>query len=96
MPMSGSYSNDGDEMAQFVIDQGYSTIDFFIFAASGTNDFAYNSFKNQIEAMADASSGMFVLGNDETQANMSFLVRDGYSHDTTASNDLQWIVLFLE
>ncbi len=87
MPMSGSYSLDGQYMADLVTEQGYTSKDFFIFAASGTNDFAYSAFKVQIMAMADNSGGMFKLANNEADGNMSFLEREGYSHDGKASDE---------
>ena len=87
MPMSGSYSLDGQYMADLVTEQGYTSNDFFIFAASGTNDFAYSAFKAQIMAMADHSGGMFKLANNEADGNMSFLEREGYSHDGKASDE---------
>lgn len=87
MPMSGSYSLDGQYMADLVTEQGYTSKDFFIFAASGTNDFAYSAFKAQIMAMADNSGGMFKLANNEADGNMSFLEREGYSHDGKASDE---------
>ena len=45
MPSSGSLTTDGDYMASIVRDSGHDWDDFFIFAASGTDDFAYSSFK---------------------------------------------------
>lgn len=87
MPMSGSYSLDGQYMADLVTEQGYTSKDFFIFAASGTNDFAYSAFKAQIMAMADNSGGMFKFANNEADGNMSFLEREGYSHDGKASDE---------
>ena len=38
---------------------GYEWDDFFIFAASGTNDFAYSGFKNGIEAMREKATADF-------------------------------------
>lgn len=52
--------------------QGYGSDDFFIFAASGTSDFAYHAFKAQIMAMAQDSDGMFKFANNETDGNLSF------------------------
>ena len=49
-----------------------TAIDFFIFAASGTSDFAYHAFKAQIMAMAQDSDGMFKFANDETDGNLPF------------------------
>ena len=87
MPMSGSYSTDGQYMADLVRQQGYSSDDFFIFAASGTSDFAYHAFKAQIMAMAQDSDGMFKFANNETDGNLSFLEREGYEHDQKACDE---------
>lgn len=87
MPMSGSYTTDGEYMADLVRQQGYSSQDFFIFAASGTDDFAYSAFKAQIMAMANISGGMFKLAKNESEGNMSFLEREGYKHDAKATDE---------
>ena len=87
MPMSGSYTTDGEYMADLVRQQGYSAQDFFIFAASGTDDFAYSAFKAQIMAMANNSGGMFKLAKNESEGNMSFLEREGYKHDAKATDE---------
>lgn len=87
MPMSGSYTTDGEYMADLVRQQGYSSHDFFIFAASGTDDFAYSAFKAQIMAMANNSGGMFKLVKNESEGNMSFLEREGYKHDAKATDE---------
>ena len=39
---------------------GYGSEDFFIYAMSGTEDFAYAAFTNQIQAMINAPGGIFV------------------------------------
>lgn len=87
MPMSGSYTTDGEYMADLVRQQGYNSQDFFIFAASGTDDFAYSAFKAQIMAMANNSGGMFKLAKNESEGNMSFLEREGYKHDAKATDE---------
>lgn len=87
MPMSGSYTTDGEYMADLVRQQGYSSQDFFIFAASGTDDFAYSAFKAQIMAMANNLGGMFKLAKNESEGNMSFLEREGYKHDAKANDE---------
>ena len=87
MPMSGSYTTDGEYMADLVKQQGYSSQDFLIFAASGTDDFAYSAFKAQIMAMANNSGGMFKLAKNESEGNMSFLEREGYKHDAKATDE---------
>ena len=90
MPMSGSSSTDGDYMAQLVKEQGYKPEDFFIFAASGSDDFAYSSFRSQIMAMENASDNTFRFGTSESNGNLAFLVREGYSHDATANYEYMY------
>ncbi len=80
MPSSGSLTGDGEAMAQMAQDAGYAWNDFFIFAASGTDDFACSSFKNQIEAMADAPSGMFRTADNEEEGNLCYLEQPGGTH----------------
>lgn len=87
MPMSGSYSTDGQYMADLVRQQGHDADDFFVFAASGTNDFAYSAFKAQIMAMGNDSDGMFTFANNESDGNLSFREREGYSHDGKACDE---------
>lgn len=87
MPMSGSYSTDGQYMADLVRQQGYGSDDFFIFSASGTSDFAYRAFKAQIMSMAQDSKGMFKFANNEADGNLSFLEREGYEHDQKACDE---------
>ena len=87
MPMSGSYAIDGQYMANLVKQQGYGPKDFFIFAASGTKDFAYSAFKAQIMAMGTDSDGMFQFADQEADGNLSFLEREGYVHDGTACDE---------
>lgn len=90
MPMSGSYSTDGDYMVQLVKEQGYKPEDFFIFAASGSDDFAYSSFRSQIMAMENASDNTFRFGTSESNGNLAFLVPEGYSHDATANYEYMY------
>lgn len=87
MPMSGSYGMDGETMAEIVRSSGHTADDFFIFSASGTNDFAYSAFKAQIMSMANESDGFFRLAKTESDGNLSFLEREGYSHDGRASEE---------
>ena len=96
MPSSGSLTSDGEYMASLVQDSGHEWNDFFIFAASGTEDFAYSSFKNQIEAMADVNDGTFRYVNNERQGNLYFLEQEGGTHSGEYAmeyfyNGLCWI-----
>lgn len=80
MPSSGNLTSDGEYMASLVRDAGHDWNDFFIFAASGTEDFAYASFKNQIEAMADVEDGTFRVADNESQGNLYFLEQESGTH----------------
>lgn len=57
MPMSGSSQADGTYMAELVKQSGHEWNDFFIFSASGTDDFAYSAFKAQIMEMGNVTDG---------------------------------------
>lgn len=78
MPSSGGVTNDGQTVANWVHSQGYGPQDFFIFAASGTNDFAYPGFTEQIQAMRDNT--MFRYANNEQDGNLYYLVAPGGTH----------------
>ena len=61
-------------------DSGHEWNDFFIFAASGTDDFAYSAFRSQIEAMANVDDGTFRYADNEREGNLYFLEQDGGVH----------------
>lgn len=96
MPSSGSLTSDGEAMASIVRDSGHEWNDFFIFAASGTDDFAYSAFKYQIQAMAGADGGTFRYADNETEGNLYFLEQEGGTHSGEYAmeyfyNGLCWI-----
>lgn len=99
MPSSGSLTTDGEVMASMVRDSGHDWDDFFIFAASGTSgteDFAYSSFKTQIEAMAGADREIFRVADNEKEGNLYFLEQEGGTHSGEYAmeyfyNGLRWI-----
>lgn len=96
MPSSGSLTSDGEYMADIVRDSGHDWNDFFIFAASGTDDFAYSSFKAQIGAMADVEDGTFRYADNEREGNLYFLEQEGGVHSGEYAmeyfyNGLCWI-----
>lgn len=70
MPSSGSLSTDGAYMASIVKNSGHTWKDFFIFAASGTDDFAYSAFRYQIQAMVDINDGTFRYADNEAEGNL--------------------------
>lgn len=61
-------------LAGRITKQGYTKEDFYIWAASGTNDSAYRETLNQVEGMAGLTE-MFTLQN------MTFHEKDGAQHD---------------
>lgn len=87
LPMSGSYTTDGEVMAEMIRTSGHKPEDFFIFSASGTSDFAYSAFKSQIMAMGEGTDGIFKFADNEMDGNLSFLEREGYTHDAAACDE---------
>lgn len=70
--MSGSYTTDGEHMAELVKQSGYEWDDFFIFSATGTDDFAYSAFKAQIMAIGNVTDGAFRFAENEGQGILPF------------------------
>lgn len=95
-PSSGNLTTDGAYMASMVQSAGYQWNDFFIFAASGTNDFAYAAFRAQIETMAAVDDGAFRWADNEIEGNLYFLEQDGGTHSGEYAleyiyNSLCWV-----
>lgn len=86
MPMSGSLTADGDFMDQIVKDAGYEPDEFFLYAMSGTEDFAYSSFARQIEAMLEVPEGSFTEADREEEGNLAFRVQEGGTHTGEYAN----------
>ena len=63
---------------------GYDWNDYFIFACSGTSDFAYYAFNMQILNMAASASGHFRMADNEAEGSLAYRVKEGYSHDGRA------------
>lgn len=96
MPSSGNMSTNGAYMASLVRDAGHDWDDFFILAASGTDDFAYTAFRMQIEAMASVEDGTFRYANNERDGNLYFLEQEGGVHSGAYAllyfyNGLRWL-----
>ena len=90
-PSSGGPIGDREYMANIVSDSGHSPEDFFIFAASGTEDFAYSGFKSGVMAMGETD--IFTFADNEQDGNLSFREREGYVHDATACNEYAYNAL---
>lgn len=85
MPSSGAIDTSGDRLDQAVSESGYTWKDFFIFAATGTSDFACSQFTDQIEGMLGQESGNFREADHEAEGSLAFRIKEGYSHDGRAS-----------
>ncbi len=95
LPSSGSLTTDGSYMDEIVKNSGHSWDDFFIVAITGTEDFAASSFARQIEAMKEYTDS-FRYSDNKEDGNLTYQIKEGYSHDMTASteyayNGLKWI-----
>lgn len=90
-PSSGGPIGNGAYMADIVNRSEYGPDDFFIFTASGTEDFAYSGFKNGVMAMAETD--VFTLADSEQDGNLSFREREGYAHDGRAANEYMYNAL---
>ena len=96
LPSSGNLTSDGAYMESLVTDSGHKPEDFFIYAMSGTKDFAYAGFSSQIEAMLHAQDGIFIAADNEQGGNLAYRVQEGNAHDGNAAmqyiyNGLIWI-----
>ena len=93
-PSSGGPPGDGACMAAAVKNSGHSADDFFIFTASGTEDFAYSRFRRGVMDMAQTDT--FQLADNEADGNLSFREREGNSHNEQAANEYLYnALLFL-
>lgn len=95
LPSSGSLTTDGGYMDKIVKNSGYGWDDFFIAAMTGTEDFAASAFERQIEAMKEYTDS-FRYSDNKEDGNLTYRIKEGYSHDMTASmeyiyNGLKWI-----
>lgn len=95
LPMSGAMDYDGDVIDAAVTASDFSPDDYFIYAITGSNDFAYGQFARQIEAMIAQPSGNFKLSDDQRSGNIAYRVKEGYTHDGRAAmeytyNELRW------
>lgn len=86
LPMSGGLSSDGQALAERVAESGHSPQDFFIYAITGSDDFAYGGFDAQLKSMA-TQTDTFITASTEAGGNLAYRVREGYRHDPLAANE---------
>ncbi len=86
-PMSGGAGFGGEQMTRLVEEQGFGPTDFFIFAMTGTDDFACNGFRNQIISLLIAPNTVFVESDTQADGNLAYRERPGYQHNGYASDE---------
>lgn len=83
--MSGNCGN-GSQQDAAVKRSGYGIPDFFIFAATGTQDFAYGGFKQQIMNMGRYFPNSFRFSDTQEDGNLSYREKKGATHDYAHAN----------
>lgn len=94
MPSSGNCSVDPKDIEKELADNGLNEEDFFIYAMTGSEDFAAQSFTAQIRTMQNHGYP-YLESKDGTSGNVAFRLREGFSHDGEAMmtyfyNGLKW------
>ena len=79
------YSKTAASLNEVIKNTGYSANDYYIYAATGTQDIAYAPLSKQIEAMK-AYPDAFVYNRDFTQGNFYYGVVEGGTHTNTYMN----------
>ena len=79
MPLSGHNWGGVGEIQKAIDDSGFSPREYFIFAATGSSDIAYNNMLPQINEMK-ADTKRFVYSSDFSKGNFYFLVAPGKDH----------------
>ena len=85
MPMSGNMG-DGQWIDAVVRASDWTDQDFFIWTATGTEDFAASGFSYQIRSMVGDYSRTFHLANNEAEGNVSYRLYEGGTHGPEQSN----------
>ena len=90
MPMSGGLTLGGDgstdkedaqRLANAAVSSGYGKIDYYIFAATGTRDVAYQGLSAQIEAMKPLTEAFDYTENGFADGNLMYYTVSGNLHD---------------
>ena len=70
-----------DTLAEAAVESGYSRDDYAIFAATGTEDTAYEPMNNQIEAMRSRTEAFDFTDVGFGEGNLMYYVVEGNAHD---------------
>ena len=83
--MSGNCGN-GSEQDAAVKQSGLGITDFFVFTATGTEDFAYDGFKQQVMNMGRYFTDSFRFADTQEEGNLSYREKTGATHDYAFAN----------
>ena len=89
IPMSCGTSLDDEEIWRAA--DGRNQNDYFIMMMVGTSDFSYSYDTARVQNML--SSGYFTEQTENTDGNFIFRVKNGYSHNGTATNEYTYNAL---
>lgn len=90
MPMSGGLTLGGNgddseqtakQLADAAVSSGYGKADYFIFAATGTRDVAYQGLTAQIEAMKSRTEAFDYTVDGFENGNLTYYTVQGNAHD---------------
>lgn len=80
-----NYKNAAAYLNSIAESSGYAATDYYIYAATGTDDIAYNAMTAQIEAMK-AYPSSFIYDQDFSKGNFYYGVVHGGKHNNTYMN----------
>lgn len=92
MPMSGNMG-DGQWIDAVVRTSRWTPKDFFIWTATGTEDFAASGFAYQVSSMVNEYPETFTLADSEAGGNVSYRLHEGGTHGPEAANMYTWNAL---
>lgn len=84
-PSSGAITNNGTLMANYVKRQGFGPKDFYIYATTGTKDFAFKGFDEQLKNMLYNGQNIFNQAYDENKGNTAYLVVPNAVHGVNSA-----------
>lgn len=83
--MSGN-CGDGSQQDEAVKRSSLGKTDFFMFTATGTDDFAYGGFRQQVMNMGKYFTDSFQFADTQAEGNLSYREKDGATHDYAYAN----------
>ncbi len=83
--MSGN-CGDGSQQDESVKRSCFGMNDFFMFTATGTADFAYDGFRQQVMTMGRYYTDSFRFADTQSEGNLSYREKRGATHDYAFAN----------